>query len=330
MAVNQIRTLGSFLVGVLVIAAMLVPNDAFAKKKRKGKKGEKAKLEAPAELIPQEKARQHYTKGKDLYDGGKFEEALVEFNTAYETKPHPTVLKSIAECQVATGDPKGALETFDKYLADPEAGDKASVAARVEQIKNQPVGVSITSVPEGAAIAVAGSTLDKVTPAAIELTPGEYMVTLSVEGYEPVSKSISVVLGEKAEVLVDFAKDAPPPEPKEDAIVDPFAEETMPEASTAPEVEEEKSGPPTAFWVAAAITGVGLVTGTVFGTMALGDEEDYKEDPTPAKKEAGERDAIIADVSFGVAGAAAIAGIVILVTNARKQKRKSAADSAKV
>jgi hypothetical protein len=307
--------------GGLVLAAMLVSNDALAQKKRKGKKAAEDKKEAAEASTPQEAAHKHYQAGKEMYDLGKYDEALVEFNNAYVTKPHPIVLKSIAECQVALGDKKGAIETFEKFLADPDATDKAAVEARIQEIANEPVAVTFTSIPEGATISIADVVQEQVTPATIALEPGEFAVTLSIDGYESVSKSVTVALGAENAVSVDFPKEAPPPPPADGAAADPFAGAEMPETPKDASVDEERSGPPTAFWVAAAITGVGLVTGTVFGTMALGDEDDYKDDPTQAKKDAGERDAIIADVSFGVAGAAAIAGIVILVTDARKKKR---------
>jgi hypothetical protein len=63
------------------------------------------------------------------------------------------------------------------------------------------------------------------------------------------------------------------------------------------------------------LVGVGLVSGTVFGTLALNDEEAYKKTPTTEKRDAGRRDATIADVSFGVAVAAAVVGAVILFTS---------------
>jgi flagellar basal body-associated protein FliL len=63
--------------------------------------------------------------------------------------------------------------------------------------------------------------------------------------------------------------------------------------------------------------------------MALSDEKDYEENGNDSTKESGERSAIIADISFGVAAAAAITGIIILVVHKNKAK-KAKSGSAKL
>ncbi len=320
MAMTKIRTVGSLLLSVLVIAALLVPEDALAKKKGKGTgKGKKTAL--VEESSPQEKAREHYSKGKAAYETGDFETALAEFSEAYKTKAHPTVLKSIAECQVQLGEMTTAVETFENYLADPEAEDRESIQARLDELKSTPSDVAVSSAPEGASFSVAGDDVTGVAPATLQLPPGEHLVTFVLEGYEPLEKSVTVVLGENSELLADFLTEGQPVAAAGGALVDPYAEEDV--SGEKGEKKEERSGPPVAFWACAAVTGVGLVMGTVFGTMALDDEKKFEDDPTDETKKAGERNAIIADVSFGVAGAAAIAGIIVFVVDRKKQKRGS-------
>lgn len=341
MSATRIRMFGSLLISLVIMAAFLMPDDALAKKKkRKKKRGKKANaaLVEPAEQETPEQleAREHYSNGKALYDEQKFEEALQEFEAAYAIKSHPTVLKSIAECQVQLGDLKAGIDTLKKYVDSPEAADKESVEARIAEIENMPLKVSITSQPEGAAISVAGTEISQVTPATIELAQGEYIVTLSAEGYSPVSRSIAVKIDGTNALSIDFAAEAAAAEPAaDDAIVDPFANDPTVDdyqdpAATQEAEAEDDGGLPNAFWATVAVAGVGLVSGTVFGTMALGDEKDYEENPSQAKKDAGERDAIISDVSFGVAGAAAIVGTVILVTSLKKNKEKSNAATFRV
>jgi len=256
-------------------------------------------------------ARENYQRGKELYDQGNFEGALESFQVAYDIKPHPVVLKSIAECKVMLGDIPGAIETLELFLSSPEATKKESIRARVEELKGMLVTIEVTSEPPGAGITVDGKETDKFTPATIELGPGEHEVSLKNEDYEPVVKRIALESGVASAVSVDFKTEGIEIEPKKE-LVDPFDSE---EEETAEE-EDESSGPPAAFWVCAALTGVGLVSGTVFGAMALGDEKDYKDNPNATKtmQEAGERKAIVADVSFGVAAAAAIIGTIVLLT----------------
>ena len=61
-------------------------------------------------------ARERYQNGKTYYEQERYAEALVEFQAAYDAKPHPVVLKSIAECQALTDDIVGAIATLEKFL----------------------------------------------------------------------------------------------------------------------------------------------------------------------------------------------------------------------
>ncbi|MCP4679952.1 MAG: PEGA domain-containing protein [Deltaproteobacteria bacterium] len=269
-------------------------------------------------------ARENYQRGKELYDKGDFTQALDSFQAAYDIKPHPVVLKSVAECKVMLGDIPGAIETLELFLSSPEATKKEPIKKRLEELKGMLTTVEVTSEPPGAGITVDGKETDKFTPATIELGPGEHEVSLKNEEYEPVVKKVTLESGVASAVSVDFATEGIAIVAEKE-LVDPFSSEEGKEDTA--EEEDDSSGPPAAFWVCAALTGVGLVSGTVFGVMALGDEEDYKDSPTDAKKEAGEREAIIADVSFGVAAAAAIVGTIVLLTYDKDEEEAGDDDS---
>ncbi len=327
MTVFRRRTFDIVVLSAAFALATSVSLDARAAKKKKGGKGKGAEATQvePKEPTPQAAAREHYNKGKELYDQGKFAESLAEFQAAYDAKPHPTVLKSIAECLVQMGDVPEAVATLEKYLADETSTDRAAVEKRLAELKATPVKLSISSSLEGTKFTISGVDGEFTAPYDVELTQDMYEVTFTAEGYEPLVKSVTLELGHPVQLAADFAtegvpKAAPEPLPVE---ATPVEEEPAPPA---PEVKED-NGPPVAFWAMAAVAGVGLISGTVFGTMALSMEDDYKADPTPAKKESGQRDALIADVSFGVAAAAAIAGTVVFVVNKKKSKH---AESARV
>jgi hypothetical protein len=57
---------------------------------------------------------------------------------------------------------------------------------------------------------------------------------------------------------------------------------------------------------------VGAGIGTVFGIQALGAKSDFDKNPTSDNADKAERDALIADMSFGVALTLGITGIVLL------------------
>jgi hypothetical protein len=264
-------------------------------------------------------AREHYQNGKSLYEDEKYAEALVEFQTAYDAKPHPVVLKSIAECKALTGDVAGAIETLELFLAAPITPGRDKVMERLEELRTMVGTVEVKSEPPGAKIVIDGQDTEKVTPAIITVNFGQREVVLTVQDYEPVTKTTTPEKGARStSVFVNFAEEGVSTIPVVVAPVGP-----VPGPEQYPEVKADKPGPHPAFWACMAVAGVGLVSGTVFGTMALADEKDYNDHPTEAKKEAGERNALIADISFGIAIAAAVAGTVVLFTVDKDGKRKT-------
>jgi len=313
--------LKSLLFVVVAFSFALAPNICLAKKKNKDGEA-KATVVTKASTDEQAAAREHYSNGKTAYDSNDFSTALDEFQAAYDIKPHPTVLRSIAECMLQTGDIQGAIKNFEKYLDDPEASQKEEVKERLEEAHGMRGTVELTSTPAGAGILIDGSVSDKVTPVTIELLPGEHEITFNLNEQPPIVKSVEVKEGEVSLLNADFEVD----DVNGRQLIDPFAGE---DDTAEAKIEKESEGPPPAFWAAAAIAGVGLISGTIFGTMALGAEDDYKKDPTNADtKDNGERSALISDISFGVALTSAIVGTVILVAGSSDKDESASADSA--
>ncbi len=264
-------------------------------------------------------AREHYQNGKSFYEDGKYAEALVEFQAAFDAKPHPIVLKSIAECKALTGDVVGAIETLELFLAAPITPGRDTVIGRLDELRGMVGTVEVKSEPPGAQIVIDGKDTEKVTPAIITVNFGDREIVLTVPDYEPVAKTTKPEKGARSTaVFVNFAEEGVSTITDVVAPVGP-----VPGPEPQPEIKVDKPGPHPAFWACMAVAGVTLVSGTVFGTMALADEKDYNDHPTEAKKDAGERNALIADISFGIAIAAAVAGTVVLFTVDNKGKRKT-------
>jgi hypothetical protein len=54
------------------------------------------------------------------------------------------------------------------------------------------VAVQVTTTPKGAAISVDGNVLSKKTPTKISLAPGEYDIQLTLEGYSPITRKVTI------------------------------------------------------------------------------------------------------------------------------------------
>jgi len=218
---------------------------------------------------------------------------------------------------------------LQQLIDDPAYDKKEDAQNRMNTCLAEVSEISVETNPAGALITIDGTAQATPAPVVIHLLPGDHEVAFSADGYEAQTRSLTAAKGEKTTLYVDLA--VPPPAPAQPELLDPFEDDAQP--ATGPEANPAAApadaiGPPPAFWVMAAITGVGVVSGTVFGTMALRDENDYEETGSDATKESGERSAIIADVSFGVAIAAAVSGAIILIVHHSKKDTKGKAGSA--
>lgn len=270
--------------------------------------------EEAAEMTPEQAraaAREAYGQGQSLFREGKHVEAEEAFMQAYAIIPNPVVLLGVAEARQAQGNLQGAVEALETYLETrTDAPDAEQVQARIDEMKTARATLSITSTPPGAAIVLDGEDTGEVTPAEIEVEPGEHVVALRLEGREPVEQRVDAGFGSQPEVALELAEIAVE-EPTLEGDGEPLPEA---EADTLDDVEEDDEGPSTAVWVLSAVAAAGLVGGTVLGFLALTQESEFDDLPSDSTADKGERYALFADVAFGLAAVAGISAIVIFLT----------------
>ncbi len=93
---------------------------------------------AHAEDAAERSAKRHYDRGKKLYNLQKFEEALAEFQKAYDASPLPGFLFNIGQCQRNLGDYKAAVFSYKKYLKlDPEADNREQVETLIDDLQRK-------------------------------------------------------------------------------------------------------------------------------------------------------------------------------------------------
>jgi hypothetical protein len=95
-----------------------------------------------------ERAKKAFDKGQKLYNLGKFDEALVQYEKAYDEAELPEILFNIAQCHRNLKHYDLAIFTFRKYLREkPDADNRDAVeklideleeAKRREEAKNPP------------------------------------------------------------------------------------------------------------------------------------------------------------------------------------------------
>jgi hypothetical protein len=157
---------------------------------------------------------------------------------------------------------------------------------------------------------VSGVDLPSPTPLSLRLAPGRHVVRVSLEGYEPQQLEITATPGAKLAPTFALVRAAPPPSPG------PGSSLSAPPAAIpalAPSTPAERSRVPG--YVTLGIAGASAVVGTIFGVRALGEKEDFNDNPTTSKADDVERNALIADMAFGVALTLGITGIVLLIAD---------------
>lgn len=273
--------------------------------------------EAPAAPAPptdeeREAARLSFEAGTAAFGEGDYATAEAEFRKAYEAIPSPHaeywIAVSLDKADPEAKDAKKIATAYETFLSNPGAGHVgaekvAESKARLDELrKGLPATVTIVSVPEGAAVTINGEAKEGVTPLTVELPAGTYKVGLTLEGHDDTEIDVVAEGGLALEQQVTL-NETPAP-------VVAAAPVAAPAAATEP---VEKNYVPA--YVTLGIGGAGLITGTIFGIMALNSKSKFNDDPTNENADAAERNALIADMSFGVALTLGITGIVLLTAD---------------
>jgi hypothetical protein len=136
-----------------------------------------------------------FAAGQEQYNAGDFRRAIASFTRANRLRPHPATLFNIARCHENLGEREAALRVYALALGGSiSAGLRGDVLARVQRLKTLPVRVFVTTVPQGARLTVDGRARPepKTTPSVVELSPGEHVLLLQLDGYELAAKRIVV------------------------------------------------------------------------------------------------------------------------------------------
>jgi TolB-like protein len=83
-----------------------------------------------------EVAKQHYKKAVELYDVGRWDEAIAEFQIAYSLRADPVLLFNMAQAYRLKGDVKRALDLYRNYLMkDPNSRAREDVERRIRDLQ---------------------------------------------------------------------------------------------------------------------------------------------------------------------------------------------------
>lgn len=250
-------------------------------------------------------ARTAFEAGMKAYEAGDFLLAAGEFKKAHDAIPSPHaeywIAVSLDKADPEQKNPRATVDAYELFVTNPAAkhvGEEqlnASVA-RVKELRLLlPGELVIITTPAGATVKLNGEALPGTTPITIERPAGKYQLEATAEGHSPLAIEVTLEGGITLEQQMNLAPLPPPPPP----------------VVTAKD-EEKKERSKVPLYVTLGIAGAALVTGTVFGIMALDAKSQYDSNPTADKADEVERNALIADMSLGVAITLGITGIVLM------------------
>lgn len=277
-------------------------------------------------------ARSHFGEGKKRLEAKDYAGALAEFQIANDLVPAAQPLYKIGACYDGMGKSAEAIAAYQRFIDaaknNPKlAADVLAAKARIAELKKAVaalVAVNVTSEPASAAVDVDGQAQPGATPLELKLAPGKHRVKVTAPGYEPMERDIDVVAKQAAPALaftlVAIAAPlvVPPPSAAPVETAPPVATAPPPAPTTAPPAadlgpQQPRSNLPAYITLGAA--GAGVLVGTIFGIKALSSKSDFNGNPTADGADTAERNALIADMAFGVAVTLGVTGAVLLLSN---------------
>lgn len=185
---------------------------------------------ARADVDP--KVQEHFQAGNSLYEEGRYKDALVEYDAAYEISKNWKILFNRGQCLVMLKREPDAIVSFEQYLHD--GGDQVPPERRtqvendIKKLKGRLGSVVVNGAPPGSRVEIDGFFAGN-TPlqAPIPAGSGYHDISITAPGGKPATGSVKVIAGEKVFFEVKVVAepgtapapapvavpDAPPPSP---------------------------------------------------------------------------------------------------------------------
>jgi hypothetical protein len=143
-------------------------------------------------------AKAHFQRGLELVDAARYEDAGVEFETAYSLNPRPAVLYNIGMAYVAARRHSLALKTFTRYLQSNEgmASERAAnVQRQLESLRREVATVAVTLRPSDAKLEIDGAPVED--PHAIVLDAGTHHLRAHRMGHHDIERTLTTRSGQQ-------------------------------------------------------------------------------------------------------------------------------------
>lgn len=153
-------------------------------------------------------ARAHFERGVELFDEGRYVQALAEFEEAYRVSPRPAVLYNIAQLHAELGRSVEAADTYERFLAestDLDADLRAEVEAAMRRERARIGTVTVTTSAPGAHVALDDVEVG-IAPLgeAVRVSAGEHVISAQADGYETVRHRFRIAGGQTIAITLSL------------------------------------------------------------------------------------------------------------------------------
>ena len=141
-----------------------------------------------------ERAKALYNTGSGHYSAGRYVQAISAFKQAYDIKPVPVLLRTLAKVYEKLDDLPMAIDYYQRYLGT-QPKDAAKVRPKVARLSATMAtwpSLNLKSTPAGATIRI-GSANGRIygrTPTTLRLAPKRQIIILEKAGYKPINRPI--------------------------------------------------------------------------------------------------------------------------------------------
>ena len=172
-------------------------------------------LVCPSRAVAQvEEAQRLVQRASELFANDQFLEAAEEYQRAFELDPHPAILYNLARCYEELGSLPSALRTTRQAQNLAPSGQvRDALDLKEQQIldaiieqgyqlrRADPIGfvdlarLTVTSLPSGAAVFIGQDAVGATPLDDLYIAPGEYDITVTMDGYRPTYRTVFIELG---------------------------------------------------------------------------------------------------------------------------------------
>lgn len=144
--------------------------------------------------------------GVRSFRDGRFADAARYFRAAFDLGGPSTELWNVARSAERRDDLEGAETALDAYVGRPDLtpGDRAEAERELQSLRGRPSTLTVTTTPEGAALAIDGKPGAGTTPFSIEIAPGTHAIEVQKDGFAEATRTIEARLGRAVVVSLDL------------------------------------------------------------------------------------------------------------------------------